>query len=239
MHTWTGRACSGARPVRWPARTASCWGIVATLGRRFYGLELDQARIDAVADTIPAQGKVFQMGVMGARASPAMRLCVKGLDPEAMEGWLAAIGWPGDRARVRDTLAQLRPLCSEIALNVDVLPDRVGPKLGIEMYSPLRTLSMDTWQPLHDELIALGLAQVDKLAALEGFPSYRRYRQAYVWVRTPPLGYPLLVTNLHHLKLVVVGGAAIEAKAYLGVFRPMIDYSSIQGGEPEGDDGWL
>lgn len=208
-------------------------GHLATLGHRFYGLELDQARTDAVANTIPAQGQVFQMGVMGARTNPAMRLCVKDLDPGTMEGWLAAIGWPGDRTRLRGTLARLKPLCGDIALNVDVLPDRVGPKLGLEIYSPRRTLSIDTWQPLHDELIAQGLARADKLAALEGFPSGRRYRQVGAWLGTPPLGYPMLITNLHHLKLVVVGDSAIEAKVYLGVFRPIFDYS------PKQDGGWL
>ena len=213
-------------------------GHLATLSRRFYGLELDQARIDAVANTVPAQGQVFQMGVMGARTVPAMRLCVKGLDPGTMERWLAVIGWPGDRVRLRDTLTRLKPLCGEIALNVDILPDRVGPKLGLEIYSPRRTLSIDTWQPLHDELMARGLARADKLAALEDFPWYQRYRLIDGWrTSPPPFGCPVLVTNLHHLKLVVVGDATIEAKVYLGIFRPVIDYFPTQGG---GDDGgWL
>ena len=211
-------------------------GHLAALGRRFYGLDLDQARIDAIADTLPGGAQVFQMGVMGARAVPAVRLCVKGLDPGTIVRWLAVIGWPGDRARLRGALARLMPLCGEIALNVDLLPDRVGPKLGIEMYSARPTPSMDTWQPLHDELGARGLTRADKLAALQDFPSFQRYRQADVCLRTPHLGYPVLVTNLHHLKLVFVGDAAVEAKAYLGIYRPIIDYSLLGGGLEEG--GW-
>ena len=210
---------------------------LAALGRRLFGLDLNQARIDAIVDTIPGEGTVFQMGVM-ARATPFIRLCVKGLDTAAMGRWLAAIGWPGDRARLRDTLALLQPRCGGIAVDVDILPDRVGPKLGLELYSARRTLSMDPWQPLHDELIALGLARVDKLAAIADFPSYRRYRQLGVWHQVPPLGYPVLATNLHHLKLVVVGDAATEVKAYLAVFRPVFDYSATQGGAPEGSGGW-
>lgn len=200
-------------------------GHLATLGRRFYGVELDRERIDAIADTIPAQGRVFQMGVMGARGVSAVRLCVKDLDAGTMERWLAAIGWPGDRARLRDTLARWHPRGGEIALDVDILPDQVGPKLGLELYGARRTLSMDTWQPLHDELLARGLARADKLAALRAVPSFRQYRQIGAWLRTPPVGYPVMVTNLHHLKLVVVEDAVIEAKAYVGVFRPMVDYS--------------
>ena len=211
-------------------------GHLAALGRRFYGLDLDQARIDATADTLPGEAQVFQMGVMGAREVPALRLCVKGLDTVTIVRWLAVIGWPGDRARLCDTLVRLKPLCGEIALNVDILPDRVGPKLGLELYSARPTLSMDTWQPLHDELSARGLARADKLAAITDFPSFQRYRQVDVWCRTPPLGYPVLVTNLHHLKLVVVGDTVIEAKVYLGIYRPINDYSLNRGNGLEG--GW-
>lgn len=214
-------------------------GHLATLGHRFYEMDLDRARLDAVTRSIPAEGRVFQMGVMGARTTPATRLCVKDLEHGTMERWLAAIGWPGDRLYLRDTLARLKPLCGEVAVNVDILPDAVGPKLGLEIYSPQRTLSIDTWRPLHDELIAQGFARADKVAALEDFPSYQRYRLAGVWLRTPPLGCPVLVTNLHHLKLVLVGDASIEAKAYLGIFRPVIDYSPTRGGELDGSAGWL
>ena len=136
------------------------------------------------------------------------------------ERWLAKIGWPGDRASLRDILVRLANLSGEIALNVDILPDRVGEKLGLEIYGAERTLSMDTWQPLHDELLAKGLARADKLAALRGFPWFQRYRQFGIWLRTPPLGFPVLITNLHHLKLVFVGDTVVEAKAYLGVFPP-------------------
>ena len=213
---------------------------LAALGHRFYGLELDQARVDAVVAALPGEGTVFQMGVMGARTVPALRLCVKDLDAGMVQRWLAAIGWPGDRAHLHATVDRLAPLCGELALNVDVLPDRMGPKLGLEIYGTRRMPSLDAWQPLLDELLARGLARADKLAALKDFPSYRRYRQFGVWRRTPPLGYPVLVTNLHHLKLVFVGDAVVEAKAYLSVFRPVVDYSRTRGGhEMDGGGGWL
>ena len=211
-------------------------GRLGTLSRRIYGLELAQARVDAIANTLPREGIVFQMGVMGARAMPVVRLCVKIPDAGIRERWLAEIGWPGDRASLRDTLAWLKPLSSEIALNVDILPDRVGEKLGIEVYSAKRTLSMDTWQPLGDRLLAQGLARADKLAALRDFPWFQRYRQLGTWHRTPPVGFPVLVTNLHHLKLVFVEDAVVEAKAYLGVFRPAINYSSTS---ENNEGGWL
>lgn len=213
-------------------------GHLGALGRRFYGLEPDQDRIHAVARALPPQGIAFQMGVMGARALPVVRLCVKIPDVGMRERWLDAIGWPGDRAALRDVLARLEPLSGEIALNVDILPDRVGETLGLEVYSAERTLSMDTWQPLHDELLARRLARADKLAALGDFPSFQRFRQLGAWRRTPPVGFPILATNLHHLKLNFVGDGVREAKAYLGVFRPLFDYSRDPFGAVEGADGW-
>ena len=214
-------------------------GQVATLGHRFYGLALDQSRIDALANTIPEQGEVFQVGVMGARASPTIRLCVKGLDIGTTQRWLAAIGWPGDQAHLHGILVRLEPLCGQVALNVDILPGRVGPQLGLELYGARRTLSMEDWQPLHDELVARGLARADKVAALQDYPLYQQYRQMATSLRAPHLGFPVLVTNLHHLKLVIVGGAAVEAKAYLSVFFPVMNYSSILGHETQAGGDWL
>ena len=212
---------------------------LATLGQRFYGLEVDHARLDAIADALPAEGKVFQMGVMGSRAMPVARLCVKDLDSGMKVRWLAEIEWPGDLACLTDTLVHLEPLCGKVALNIDVLPGGVGPKLGLEIYPAERMLSTDTWQPLWDELLSQGLARVDKLEALKDFPSYRRYRQLGSWRRTPPLGFPALITNLHHLKLAFVGNTVRESKAYLGVYRPVMDYSQTRGDDMEGGGGWL
>ena len=188
--------------------------------------------------TLPPEALVFQMGVMGARALAAVRLCVKIPDAAKRERWVGEIGWPGDRAALRAALAWLEPLSGEVALNVDILPDRVGERLGLEIYGAERTLSLDTWQSLHDQLLTRGLVRAEKLAALESFPSLQRFRQLGAWHRTPPVGFPVLATNLHHLKLIVVGDAIREAKAYLAVFRPLFDYSRDRFGTVEGTDGW-
>ncbi|MCY4431905.1 MAG: hypothetical protein OXC11_16150 [Rhodospirillales bacterium] len=214
-------------------------GHLAELGRRFYGLEMDQKRIDAITDAVPEEGTLFQMGVMGARAAPTARLCVKDLNREAKEHWLEAIRWPGNKARLRCTLASMAPLCGKIALNVDVLQNAVRPKLGLEIYSTERALTMEPWRPILDALLAQGLVHRDKVAALAAFPSFRRFRQIGAWKRNPPLGHPVLATNMHHLKLVFDGEVVTEAKAYLGVFRPVFDYAPTRGHEMEGGGGWL
>ena len=198
--------------------------LLGTLGQRFYGMETDSARISAVADSIPSGSLVFQMGIMGARTKPVIRLCVKNPDMGEHERWLTEIGWPGNKGSLRKTLDWLRPLCGEIALNVDILSDKVGESLGIEIYSAERILSIETWQPLFDELLARRLARAEKLTALRNIPWSQRFRQLGVLMRQPPVGFPVLVMNLHHLKLIFSKGEVIKAKAYIGVFFPAYRY---------------
>ena len=200
--------------------------LLGTLGQRFYGMEMDAARINAVADSISSESLVFQMGIMGARTKPVIRLCVKNPDMGEHERWLTEIGWPGDKASLRKTLDWLCPLSGEIALNVDILSDKVGESLGIEVYSAERVLSIETWQPLFDELLARGLARAEKLTALRYIPWSQRFRQLGVLTRRPPVGFPVLVMNLHHLKLIFSRGELVKAKAYIGVFFPAYRYIS-------------
>ncbi len=214
-------------------------GRLESLGERFYGLKPDRSRMAAIVDALPLDAFVFQMGIMGARTMPVVRLCVKNLDTDRQVRWLADIGWPGDRAALRDTLTRLEPVCGEIALDLDILPNRIGERLGLEVYSIERVLSMDTWRPLHDDLLAQGLARADKLAALEDFPWFQRFRHFGPRSRVSTFRFPALVTNLHHLKLVFAVETVLEAKAYLGVFRPAIDYSRTKGGDVEGAGGWM
>ena len=204
--------------------------LLPALGRRFYGTEMEAARIETITDTIPDGSQVFQMGIMGARKLPTMRICMKNPDTKALERWLAEIEWPGSRTSLRDTLDWLRPLSSEIALNVDFLPEKTGENLGIEIYVAEPGLSIDNWLPLFDQLLARRLARADKLAALRNAPWSQRFRQLWVWLRNPPIGYPLLFVNLHHLKLVLRGDELVKAKAYVGVYFPAIRYDTELAG---------
>jgi len=217
-------------------------GFAHEVGRRLAAIHRAYAG-DAAAAAVPAEGLVFQMGVMGARDRPVMRLCTRNMDAEASLSWLARIGWPGDRTLLRRTVARLDPLCHDIALNVDILSDRVGPKLGVELYAlseaDRRSLAMEPWRPLFDELLAQGLVRPDKLAVLADYPSLRMFRQYRAFRRKPPVGYPALATNLHHLKLVFAGDRAVEVKAYIGVYRPVIDYNRVGKMEIDGGDGWF
>ena len=194
------------------------------LGRRFYGLETDPAWFRHIAATIPEGSLVFQMGIMAARTSPATRLCVKNPDMAAHERWLGEIGWPGDMESLRGTLNWLRPRCGEIALNVDILPEAVGANLGIEIYGARQELLIDTWLPLFEELGERGLARDDKLMALRKIPWTQRFRQLGVWLRDPPIGFPQVTVNLHHLKVTLAGTEPSGVKAYVGIYFPVFRF---------------
>ena len=203
--------------------------MLAPLGRRFYGTEMETARAEMIADSLPDESRVFQMGIMGSREQATTRVCVKHPDAAILERWLAEIEWPGNRARLRETFDWLLPLSHEIALNVDFLADRVGENLGIEVYVE-RKLSIDCWLPLFDQLLTRRLARADKLEALGQIPFSEQFRQLWVWYRKPPIGFPVLTMNLHHLKLVLRGDEIVKVKAYIGVYFPALQLGPEESG---------
>jgi hypothetical protein len=197
------------------------------LARDVFGLCLDGRRLAAAAQSLPDTAEIFQMGVMGARTGAGARLCVRRLDPDATERWLGRIGWPGTPGAVAGLMWQLWPLVGRIVIDVDIVPGGTGPKLGLELYRPGDGIEPAQWQPLFDHLAESG-------------PHMQRYSRGAAFRRDPAIGYPVIVQSLHHVKLVVTGSAPVEAKGYLGIFRPGYDYSGFVGGRAAGGrGGWI
>jgi hypothetical protein len=211
------------------------------LARDTFGLELDAARIAGPIRALPPDADIFQTGVMGGRSGTVVRLCVRNIVAPDAARWLAAIGWPGHVPAVADLLGDFAPLLASVALDVDVTPDGIGPKLGLEFYRPFETVDPGQWQPVFEKLAAFGLALPDKLAGLSGFAGRQRFDQRdAILGRSARIGFPVIARNIHHLKLVVIGAVPVEAKAYLGIYRPGVDYRGIVGSAPgDGRDPWL
>jgi hypothetical protein len=229
----------GADPET-PSADRALLARLPDLAKQIFDLHVDPARLSVAVAQLPDRAEVFQMGVMGARAGSVTRLCLRKIDPLETANWLTSIGWPGDADAVQAIMRRLRPMVGQIALNVDILPQGTGPKLGLELYRPGEGIDPAQWRPLFDTLTQMGLARTDKLAGLSAFPHQQRYSQSAALRRDPPLGYPVIVQNLHHIKLVMTGSTPVEAKAYLGVYRPGFDYSDFVGGQESGArGGWI
>lgn len=210
------------------------------LARDVFGLSLAPAPLVAAAGALPAGAEIFQFGVMGARAGTLTRLCVRGIAEADTVAWLTAIAWPGDPSAAIARLAPYLAAAHSFAVDVDLLDGRIGPKLGIELYREPGDIDPARWRGLFSMLEADGLALEAKSAAILRYPGTERFNQSAVWRQRTGWGYPLLSRSIHHLKVVATPEGLVEAKAYLGAYRPALDYGAVFRTTEAGDkDAWL
>lgn len=160
-----------------------------------------------------AEADDFQIGLMTARAIPAVRLCVFDLPDAALADLAAAIGWTGDVARVAAIVAALRPHADFVGLHFDLaacaLP-RIGIEPGFTASSWSRQPHLEPrWAGQLDVLAAEGVLSSAKRAALLAWPGHQR-----VTLADRPHA---LLRGLSHLKLVLPGDGTAEAKGYFGI----------------------
>src|SRR3546814_4916230 len=123
-----------------------------------------------VVEGLPPEARLFQRGAGGSRDNAVGRLCANRLTADEIAGWLEAIGWPGEPARLAADLATLGPLARSLAVNVDVRQGMLAEKIGIECYMEWAGEDAAQWQPLLHRLTRQGLCLEDKRYAVENFP---------------------------------------------------------------------
>ena len=161
-------------------------------------------------DALPPGAELFQAGAMLSRPASPARLCFRMLDD--IPGFLAAAGFSTPLEPVVSLLASLRACAPVVLLDVDA--DR-NPRLGFECYAP-------RWRPLLETLVERNACTPAE-------------RDALLRVRASDpanLGFPRLSAfhrRIHHVKVVLTPGHAIEAKAYIAVEH---QWSAISGETP-------
>lgn len=160
-----------------------------------------------------AEADDFQIGLMTARALPAVRLCVFDLPDGALLKLASAIGWRGDVDRVAALVAALRPHADFVGLHFDLAGEalpRVGIEPGFTASSWRRQPHLEPrWAGQFDVLEAAGALTPTKRAALMAWPGHGR-----VMLDGRPVA---LLRGLSHVKLVLHGDGATEAKGYFGL----------------------
>jgi hypothetical protein len=172
---------------------------------------------------LPPAASIFQVGVMNARPSRYVRICVTLHNQRTALAYLEAVGFPGDLAAVHRRLAWLRRYTNRLRFNLDLAED-VAPKLGIECYlggpGPERH-----WRDFLAALCREGACDPAKAAALLAYIGESRpedepgtwpptFTAAAAWLGRG--NRPVLIRSLHHVKVVLAPGRDLEAKAYLG-----------------------
>jgi hypothetical protein len=209
----------GLKPIVPGAAGVERWeGAAGALLRPLLGRAPEAELLAGVRDVflrLPSTARVLYLGVMLSRPAPAARLCVGGIPPGEIPGYLREAGWPGD-ARA---LAELgRALChtggepchpGAQMLHFDVGPEGMLPRVGFE-YVLRRSPQLDG--ALHetaflDNLVARGLCAAPKRAGLDAWPGLRLEALPNHAERR------VILQRVNHVKLVVEDGRP-EAKAY-------------------------
>ncbi len=158
--------------------------------------------LERLLAALPASASIKLVGVMASRGKTAgLRLVLDYPDFSTGADNLSALGWPGDTAALRQAFAPWVEAGFSFGFAVDVFPDRIGEKLGLETYWSNK--SPDYVETVIDRLERAGLCLPSKGAAL------RR------WGRIPPFPDPEIFTHVSYIKLNYLQGRITEAKAYL------------------------
>ena len=164
------------------------------------------AVISRCVNSLPSYGHIFQVGLMLARSSAAVRLCIRGLSGAGIPDYLVAIGWDGCMRDVKELIDSFTPITQSVDLDVDVI-DRVLPKVGLELYPGN---GMSRLHLLVDHLVSAGLCTPCKAAALRSWPGMAEVE------------HKTFRRSLHHIKVVLTSDVPLLAKAYLGVHENRI-----------------
>jgi hypothetical protein len=188
-----------------------------------------QARVEECLAALPPGGRVSAVGAMFSRRFGGVRLCLQGLGPGTMPGYLARVGWPGAPDALEAMLARVAGRVERMALSLDVGP-AVLPKVGVECHlaESLHEADSERWTSLLDSLVEQGLCLPAKRQALvdwlghthlrsrpEALPSNLRALSTSLG----PKALPVFLRRINHLKLVLQPGQPPEAKAYLALLQ--------------------
>ncbi|VEP15567.1 conserved hypothetical protein [Hyella patelloides LEGE 07179] len=174
---------------------------------------------------LPSGAKVFQIGIMLARESEAVRICIRGIKSDRILEYLNSIGWSHEEPKLRTQIAQLSGLVDRIDLDIDV-GNVIYPKIGLECYVNPSVSQQSQWELFLDYLVANQLCLTKKRDALLTYPGYSfEQLDSETWPThltnvSSLLGagvMSFISRNIHHIKIVYQPKKPLEAKAYLSV----------------------
>lgn len=194
---------------------------------------------------LPEGAYVFQIGVMLARESDLVRVCIRDIYPEQIADYLTALGWPGSIEKLNKTLDELSSYVARIDLDIDI-GESILPKIGLECYFKKQPQFEPRWYLLLDYLVENEFCTIQKRDSLLSYTGYLRgqprpdYLPDNLEKIYSLLGYRyegIFFKGLHHIKLTFQEDKALEAKAYLYISQQLItpkfveDFKSLKNSD--------
>ena len=174
-------------------------------------------------NALPAGAIIFQVGVLLARNSNSVRLCVGRIPKNQVLQYLINIGWTGSIKDMKDILSTLADFVDEINLNFTV-DNTVLPKIGIECEFINQPKTNSKWSLFLHYLVKNRLCTPDKRDGFLNWPGASRENpNKELWstdlVRTSTfLGSRatcILLRQLNHIKVVYQPNTSLEVKGYM------------------------
>ena len=185
---------------------------------------LHQPMVERLHGECSGPARLSHVGVMLARPEPALRLHVSEIPLRDLRGYLGRIGWCGDVDEAESLGRLLLEFGDLLIACFDIVED-LTPRLGLECFFDHRQGVDPRWGALLSRLTELGLCVSEKADALLAWPGAVTPLEASApWPgdliasslqRSPDL-LGLIERRLSHVKLALVPGVPVMAKAYFG-----------------------
>ena len=188
---------------------ALCAALAAATGQP----ECDKQRqsLEMLFNALPSGVRIPFAGAFPGRGSRSVRVLVAGLEADDVPGLLQRVNWPGSISAATAAVSGFRDLAPYITVAIDVGPDGVSPRLGLEMFQSPSLLdrfesSPEVWQRFIDRLVERGLCLPAKAVGL-------RDTARLQFVADPASGFRARRV-INHFKI-GLHNDSVEAKAYV------------------------
>jgi len=203
-------------------------------------LGLAGGHVAELLSSIPAGLSISYIGFMLGRGD-LVRVNLRGVRPDDLEGILAGIGWPGDTGRAAAHFACLVGLTGRVAIALDFAP-AIQATIGFEAALPDFPAGEPRWSDLLDRLCADGLCTDGKRDALlqlgaRLYPEEKGQEWPASWmaaaVMAPPRFIPWFERRLSHVKVSIGADGAVGAKAYVSAQHHWSRESAAEPARPK------
>ncbi len=219
----------GLHPDRWISQSALKLLLARNLPTKI------EDKLFQCFDLLPEGAYVFQIGVMLARQSDLVRICIRDISPTQIVDYLTQINWQGSIVELKNVLDRLSNFVDRIDLDIDV-GEVVFPKIGLECYLKNQPDFEPRWLSFLNYLVETELCQPQKRNALLDYPGYiRASRDRELWpINLLKLSSFLgaqyeqvLFRGLHHIKVVYQTEQPLQAKAYLYASQNLMNSDTV------------